>query len=143
MPDHVVSLTVTALKTMGKGVKNSKISILGTAYKADVDDSRFSPSEPVIRKLKELGANLVVYDPHCPDAFGATKAASLYECIKDADCLLVMVDHTEFKALNLAEIKQLMSDNPVIVDGKRIINPQETELNGFKYCGIGYGRLES
>jgi UDP-N-acetyl-D-mannosaminuronic acid dehydrogenase len=140
MPVHIVKLTLKALKNSGKDLKNSKISILGTAYKANITDSRFSPSEQIIQKLKELGAETIAYDPQCKNTFGAKRATSLLEGIRDTDCLIIATDHTEFKNLNLNEIKQLMNDKPAIVDGRRIINPTETEKHGFIYYGIGYGK---
>jgi len=143
MPTHIVNLTLQALKKTGKDVKTSKIAILGTAYKADIDDSRCSPSEPIIKQLKTIGANLITYDPHCKETFGAKKATSLSEAIKDKDCLIIVTDHTEFKNLNLTEIKQDMQPNPVIIDGKRILNPQEAEKYCFTYYGVGYSKQKN
>jgi UDP-N-acetyl-D-mannosaminuronic acid dehydrogenase len=141
MPKHIVKLTLKALKKEGKNIKNRKIAILGTAYKADIDDSRSSPSEIIILALKELGAKTFVYDPHCSNSFTAKKAHSIAQSVQDADCLLILVDHTEFKNLNLFEIKKIMKDNPILIDGKRIINPVEAEEHGFIYYGIGYNKL--
>jgi UDP-N-acetyl-D-mannosaminuronic acid dehydrogenase len=139
MPQHIVKLTLKALKLTGKSIKNSRITILGTAYKADVDDSRLSPSEPIIRELLILGSEIFAYDPHCTSTFGAKTAGSLLETIKDTDCIIIVTDHTEFKKLKLTEIKALMNKKPAIIDGKRIINPHEAEKLGFAYYGVGYG----
>jgi UDP-N-acetyl-D-mannosaminuronic acid dehydrogenase len=142
MPTHIVNLTIQALKNAGKDVKNSKITILGTAYKANIDDSRFSPSESIIQKINELDATSIVYDPYCTNTFGAKKATSLHESIEGADCLIIATDHTEFKNLNLTIMKQLMNDKPAIVDGRRILNPHEAEDLGFIYYGVGYRKKE-
>ena len=48
--------------------KNSKILILGLAYKKDVDDPRESPSFEIINKLLHLGANISYHDPHITKA---------------------------------------------------------------------------
>jgi hypothetical protein len=56
-----------------------------------------------------LGSKVTVYDPHCNETFGAKKADSIYEVVKDADCLVIITDQTEFKNLNLQEIKALMN----------------------------------
>jgi UDP-N-acetyl-D-mannosaminuronic acid dehydrogenase len=138
MPHHIVNLTLDALKCAGKNMKNSRIAILGTAYKADVDDPRFSPSKPVIQKLAGLGSEIVVYDPHCKATFGAKTAESLRESVRGANCLIIITDHTEFKNLDLEEIKALMNEKPAIVDGRRIINPDEAEDLGFIYYGVGF-----
>src|SRR5271157_41352 len=140
MPHHLVELTLKAIVETGKNVKNSRVAILGTAYKADVDDPRFSPSESVIKELMSLGAEAFSFDPHCTETFGAKKAESLSQTLKDADCLLVLTDHVEFKRLNLNEIKTLMNNKPAIIDGKRIINPCQAKKLGFTYYGVGYGK---
>jgi UDP-N-acetyl-D-mannosaminuronic acid dehydrogenase len=140
MPHHIIQMTLNSLKNVGKSVKNSCIAVLGTAYKSEIDDSRFSPSEPIIHELMSLGAETIAYDPNCTATFGAKKAESLHETVKGADCLIIMTDSTEFKNLNLPELKKLMTTKPVIIDGKRIINPQEAEKIGFAYYGIGYGK---
>jgi len=140
MPKHIVKLILQALKNTGKDIKKSKIAILGTAYKVDVDDSRGSPSKPIIKELIRLGAKVIAYDPHCSETFGAQKAKSLKNTVEKADCTIIVTDHKEFKKLNLQEIKTLMNDKPAIIDGRRIINPHEAEKLGFIYYGIGYGK---
>lgn len=139
MPKHIVKLILQSLRKIGKDVRSSKIAILGTAYKADVDDSRLSPSKPIIHELIRLGAETNVYDPQCNESFGAKRASSLHEAIEGADCLAIITDHTKFKNINLEEIKTLMKNNPAIIDGRRIINPYEAEDLGFIYYGVGFG----
>jgi len=48
------------------------------------------------------------------------------------------INHTEFKNLNLQEIKALMSEKPAIVDGRRILDPRKAEDLGFTYYGVGF-----
>jgi len=137
MPKHIVKLTVQALKKTGKKVEGSKIAILGIAYKANVEDYRQSPSKSVIEELINRGAEVISYDPYCHITFGAKKANTVKEAVKNTECITILTDHTEFKNLNLKEIKKLMEKKPIIVDGRRIINPHEAEDLGFTYYGIG------
>lgn len=139
MPKHVLKLILQALKKTRKDVRSSRIAILGTAYKADVEDSRLSPSEPIIHELTRLGAKVTVYDPYCNESFGAKKAISLNEAIKNADCIAIVTDHTVFKNLKLQEIKASMNDKPAIIDGRRIIDPHKAKNIGFTYYGVGFG----
>jgi len=139
MPEYVVRLTVKALEKAGKSLKGSKISILGTAYKAEVDDPRESPSKYIIRKLIKLGARVVAFDPYCRESFGAERAESIWQALEGADCMVIVTDHKEFRNLNLQETRTLMNISPSIVDGRRIINPDEAEKLGFIYYGIGFG----
>jgi len=139
MPKHIVKTALQALKNIGKNIKNSKIAILGTAYKANVDDSRLSPSKPIIQKLLDLDAKVVAYDPYCSESFNAEKAESITEAVKDSDCIIIVTDHDEFKEIELSRLKKIMRSNPLIVDGRRVINPAEAKNVGFKYYGVGYG----
>lgn len=139
MPKYIVKITLQALKHIGKNIKNSKIAILGTAYKANIGDSRFSPSGPIIQNLLSLGAKVIAYDPYCSEFFNAEQGESLIETVKDSDCIIVATDHPEFKEINLSRLRKSMENNPIIVDGRRVINPVEAKKVGFKYCGVGYG----
>ena len=73
MPKHVVKLISQALKETSKDIRSSRIAILGTAYKCNIDDSRLSPSESIINELLQLSAETIVYDPHCNESFGAKR----------------------------------------------------------------------
>jgi UDP-N-acetyl-D-mannosaminuronic acid dehydrogenase len=140
MPKHVIRLILKAFKDSMKNIKGSRVAILGTAYKGNIDDTRLSPSEPIIDGLIKVGAETIVYDPYCNKNFGAIRANSLHEAVNGVDCLVIMTDHTEFKNLDLQVIKALMNENPIIVDGRRIVNPYEAERIGFIYYGVGYAK---
>jgi nucleotide sugar dehydrogenase len=141
MPLHVVNLTLKGLREVGKIPEKARVVILGAAYKANVSDSRLSPSRTIIRKLLSLGLDLKVYDPYCKESFGAEKTNNLSEALGKADCLVIVTDHSQFKNMDLSEIKNLMNANPIIVDGRRIINPLEAEKYGFRYHGVGVGKM--
>jgi UDP-N-acetyl-D-mannosaminuronic acid dehydrogenase len=138
MPEYITKLTVDALGKIGKSVENSKIAVFGTAYKGEVNDARNSPAEEIIRKLISLRARVVVYDPYCNESFGANKANDIMEAVRRADCIVIATDHKAFGELELPRIKVLMKEKPIIVDGRRIINPVEAERQGFMYVAIGY-----
>ena len=61
---HVTQLVRDALRNMGKIVAASKVAVLGASYREDVGDTRYSGSEVIVRKLTEMGAELVVHDPY-------------------------------------------------------------------------------
>jgi UDP-N-acetyl-D-mannosaminuronic acid dehydrogenase len=138
MPEHTVALIVKALKKVGKDVKTSKIAILGVAFKGETNDARNSPSEGIVQKLMKLGANTVVYDPYTTESFGATRASDVREALEGADCVVIVTEHEMFKKLELEELKNLMKQNPVIVDGRRIIDPMKAKKLGFTYAGVGH-----
>ena len=61
---HVVELVQAALLEMGRQAASSRVLILGCSYREDVGDTRYSPSELIVRKLHEKGAQLSVHDPY-------------------------------------------------------------------------------
>ena len=66
MPEYVVHRVADALNTQNKAVKDSRVLILGLAYKPNVDDERESPSYVLMDLLSECGAELDYYDPYVP-----------------------------------------------------------------------------
>jgi len=66
MPEHVVHRLADALNKTGKPLRNSKILLLGLAYKANVDDDRESPGYVLMDKLMAKGAEVSFYDPYIP-----------------------------------------------------------------------------
>lgn len=54
--------------------------------------------------------------------------------------MVIVTDHPEFKSLDLESIAKLMRHR-VIVDGRRVVEPHQAVKCGFKYYGIGYGKV--
>jgi len=140
MPKHIVELVLKGLNEAGKNIEGARIAVLGTAYKSDVPDHRLSPSKIIIEELKRLATKLVAFDPYCEESFGAKKARSLKEAVRDADCVIIATDHTEFRKIRLSKLKNLMKDMPIVIDGRRILNPLEARKLGYIYYGVGYGK---
>ena len=67
MPKWVVTRVTEALNDISKPVRNSKILVVGLAYKKNVEDTRESPSFELIELLRELGAKVSYHDPHVPE----------------------------------------------------------------------------
>ncbi len=141
MPEHVAELSISEIERTGKSVKRSKVVVFGVAYKADIDDSRYSPSEKLIAVLKNICTEIRVFDPYCDESFGAIKFNTMQEAVKDADCIIIVTDHTIFKNLDLSKIKTLMAPNPIIIDGRRFLDQEEVENQGFIYKALGRGRI--
>ena len=60
---HVAQLVRDALRNMSKIVAASRIALLGASYREDVGDTRYSGSELIVRKLTEMGGEVIVHDP--------------------------------------------------------------------------------
>lgn len=138
MPEHIVELVIQGLRKIGKKVKGSKIGVLGVAYKGDTNDASNSPAERIISMLMGYGAKIVVYDPFCDESFGGEKVKDIAKVFMGSDCIVVATDHATFRKLELKKLKALMPQKPIIVDGKRVVDPEKAKEMGFFYYGVGY-----
>src|SRR2546426_6576563 len=66
MPEHVVHRVMEALNARKQAVNDSRVLIVGLAYKADVDDMRESPTFKLLDFLRARGARVAYYDPYVP-----------------------------------------------------------------------------
>jgi len=132
MPEHVISLVLDAFSEAKKDLNDAKIAVLGAAYKGDVNDARESPAIPVIRSLRDMGANVVIYDP-LVTKFQFKIEKYFKKAVIGSDALVILTDHSEFKEMNMEEMKRLMNKAPILVDGRNIIR----DSKGFIFRGVG------
>lgn len=137
MPQHVFGLLADSLNDNEKSVKNSKIVVLGLSYKENVGDDRESPSEELINELKHYQAQVTIVDPYIEETqvYG-TLESDLYQALEDADAMVLMTAHQEFRDLDFQKAKKLMKI-PIIVDARRIYDPEKLREMGFIYSGVG------
>ena len=115
MPDYVISKVGDALNNDGKAIKNSKVLILGLAYKANVDDCRESPSFVLMEKLEAKGASVSYHDSFVPIVpptrehihFMGRESVE----IEDAyDLILLSTDHSEYKSFDFTDFQSPIVD---------------------------------
>ena len=118
MPEYVIEQVTSALNDRGKPVKESKVCILGMAYKRDIDDPRESPSFELLRLLRQRGAQVTYNDPHIPTLptmrhYGNTNLKSCQltpEFLADQDCVLIATDHSAYDYDFITRHAQLVVD---------------------------------
>jgi UDP-N-acetyl-D-glucosamine dehydrogenase len=100
MPEHVVDLVAQSLNGQGKAVRGSRVLVLGVAYKADVDDTRESPSLDIMATLQNRGARVDYSDPFVPalDFAGRRmKSVPLTPArLRRCDCVVIATAHRDF-----------------------------------------------
>lgn len=128
-------------------IQGKTIGVLGLAFKSGTDDIREAPSLKIISRLLDEGAVLRLYDPcaiaNVRSVLGdkdarVTYCDSAYEAARDADALLILTEWDEFRKLNLAHLRKLMSV-PTIVDGRNLYEVGQVRKAGFEYYSIGRG----
>jgi UDP-N-acetyl-D-glucosamine dehydrogenase len=100
MPEYVIQKLMFALNEDRKALAESKILVLGVAYKKDVDDVRESPALEIIRKLKHFGAEVSYHDPYVPiypegrkGKLGMTSVDLTPQLLEGMDAVLIITDH--------------------------------------------------
>jgi len=139
MPDHVVNIVSEALNETGRTVKESRIAILGVAYKPDVKDAQLSPVERIQRRLREMGAIISIYDPYFKgeEIYGTRVAASLEEAVRGADCILIGTAHREFSKIDINSMHSLARSHAALVDTRSLVSPRLARRFGFIYRSVG------
>jgi len=117
MPGYVIERLALALNDAGRSVRGSRILVLGLAYKADVDDTRESPSFELIERLQTLGAEVEYHDPHIPMTVPVRKhdlgMKSLdidAKTVRDFDAVLVATAHSDVDYGLIADNARLVVD---------------------------------
>ena len=112
MPHFVVDKVRDALNNVTKPVRGSRVHILGVAYKRDIDDVRESPALDIMLLLKRMGATITYSDPHVPVLHldGVDLTAEPEAAAWEADCVVIITDHTCFDYTGLAQRARLIVD---------------------------------
>ena len=123
MPEFVCS-------NVRKIIKEGKIAVLGVSYKGNTGDDRESPAYEIIANLSR-DYEITIHDPHIenPDF------VDLDEATKDADLILVLCDHNEFKNLDYDLISKNM-EKAIIFDTKNIIKEVPGEIKLYNYGNL-------
>jgi UDP-N-acetyl-D-glucosamine dehydrogenase len=125
MPLFVVQKISDALNQAGKPIKGSRLLLLGMAYKADVHDTRESPSLEIMRQLIQRDGDIRYCDPWVSEVELDGETHESVEWSKaevaGADCVIVLTPHTRFSEEPLWEHAALIVDTRhVVPDGPTV-----------------------
>ena len=168
---RVVQLVRDALRNMGKIVAATKIAVLGASYREDVGDTRYSGSEIIVRKLTEMGADVVVHDPYVKHWWEMEKQETypapdhslarffrnqetlgdlrimknLYATLKGADAMVIAVRHQDYLSLDPEDVVEMAGKPLALIDCFGILNDDVIrryfEL-GCEVKGLGRGHVK-
>lgn len=113
MPHFVVDKIQNALNDHSKPLRGSHVHILGAAYKRNIGDVRESPALDIILLLERRGARVTYSDPFVPelqlDGHQLTARDALTQS-GEADCVVIVTDHTGFDYAAILERAKLVVD---------------------------------
>jgi UDP-N-acetyl-D-glucosamine dehydrogenase len=120
MPSYVITRVGEALASLHLTIRDSRILMIGIAYKSNVDDDRESPAYVLWELLEQQGAEVDYHDPHVPVIrpsrehahFAGRKSVALTACaLADYDLVLVATNHKAVDVALVAENARLVVDS--------------------------------
>jgi len=135
-PHYVVNLLKKALGPL----KGKHVAALGLAYKPDVDDLRESPAAEVVHLLQKEGAIVKAFEPFKPEGLpGMDCAPTLDAALKDAEAIILLVNHTDFRALTPDKLRAL-TPAKILVDTVNGWAGKDWAGAGFQVWRLGVGK---
>ena len=125
-------------KHLGK-LGGKTIALLGLAFKPNTDDLREAPSLVLASRLLAEGAEVSAWDPVADASSllqGVRFCDGVLEAVTDADAAVIVTEWDELRSLASEEVRSAMR-RPLIVDGRNLLDPEETRSAGFTYEGVG------
>ena len=113
MPAYVVGQISEILNKNGKLLNNSKILLMGVAYKKDISDMRESPATDVTELLLEKKVDVSYFDPFVKEfsVFGKEiNKEDEINSFNNYDMLLVLTPHSNFSDIDFSKIKTIIFD---------------------------------
>jgi nucleotide sugar dehydrogenase len=168
---HVAELARDALRNMGKIVAASRIALLGASYREDVGDTRYSGSELIVRKLAEMGGEVVVHDPYVKHWWEIEKQdtypapghswarffrnqeslndirmqSDIADALKGVDAVILAVRHHQYLDLSPEDVLEMAGNPMAVVDCFGILNDDAIDRYfelGCEVKGLGRGHIQ-
>jgi UDPglucose 6-dehydrogenase len=137
------SMAGRVIEALGGSAAGKTVAVLGLTFKPNTDDMRDSPSLDLVPMLQAAGATIQAHDPE-----GMNEARKVlgdldyrddpYGAIAGADCVVILTEWDQFRALDLSRVRLLLN-RPVVVDLRNVYRPEEMARHGFDYFSIGRG----
>jgi UDP-N-acetyl-D-glucosamine dehydrogenase len=121
MPRYVFEKLAKALNEQGKPLKDSRVLVLGIAYKKNVDDMRESPAVAIMELIRDSGARLQYSDPHVPQfpsmrdhRFELSSVPVTRQTLEECDAVVIATDHDDF------DYDLVLRDAKLIIDSRGV-----------------------
>jgi UDP-N-acetyl-D-glucosamine dehydrogenase len=127
MPEYVVGKSAKILNQNGKCLANSKILILGVAYKKDIDDYRESPVLRIIELFEESNVFLSIVDPYVKEFKGENGKKYFTDSLtdnilKNADLVILATDHSDF------DENRIVTNSKIVYDTRNFIKQKSNKV---------------
>ncbi len=140
MPRYAVQQLQQLLAKQGLKLRQSRIALLGLAYKENIEDARRSPAIDVAQLLVQRADSIIVQDPYVDtnrvSIRGAQYADEIDEALEGADAIFLATAHTTYIEQLTPEL--LKKHNiAAVYDGRNCLDGEAIKAAGIAYHGMG------
>jgi len=136
VPRHVTDLVIHTLNQCRKVPAESRLLVLGFAFKPNTAEVRTSRVPDTVSELANYDVEIHGYDPHA-DASAIRSEADVRVLdrldVERFDGALVATGHEEFRSLDPAVMAAEMADDPFVVDVPGVIDGAAARDRGIVY----------
>ena len=130
MAAYVTSEILKLMANKRLRIKDSRVLVMGLAFKENCPDLRNSKVIDVIRELRDYNAQVDVYDPwidrkEAQHEYGVKPLAALGKTRYDA--VIMAVGHKQFKDMGVKAVRKLLKPAGVLYDIKHIFRRDEVD----------------
>ena len=124
---------------LGGSLKDKNVAVWGLAFKANTDDTRFSPAISVVELLIAAGANVTAFDPVVKQVKGLAidVRSEIVQSVENVDAIVVLTEWQEFKSIKPEVIGKVVKQK-IIIDSRNLLDKSKWEKQGFRFIGNGY-----
>ncbi|MDY6914946.1 MAG: nucleotide sugar dehydrogenase [Candidatus Cloacimonadota bacterium] len=143
MPLHTIDL----IRSEYKNLKDVKVTVLGVSYLENLGDTRHSPSEILIKYIKELWAEVKVHDPYVTnwaEMEDIKIESNLENAVKGAQVVVFAVGHDDYRQILPKQFVKICNCKPLIIDCSNFIDDNkiaEYLKLGCRVKGVGKGHI--
>jgi UDP-N-acetyl-D-mannosaminuronate dehydrogenase len=132
MPKHVLDLLADL------AAPPAAIALLGVSYKAGVDDIRESPALRVAELAVARGYDVRLCDPHVkPETAGLpAPLVAIEQALRDADAIVLLVDHPGFQELDV-DLAAALVGHKRVLDARNALDHAAWRARGFDVRILG------
>lgn len=138
MPIKCVSDSIELLKKHKINIKNSKIAVLGLAFRGEVVDSRLSPTYTVVKEFLKRGCSVAVHDPYIAQDDYLPQSVKLSHdlnaVVAGASLVFISTDHKIYAALDKKSFSK--TSKPLLIfDGRNVLT--KDNFKGVSIITVG------
>ncbi|WP_318568647.1 nucleotide sugar dehydrogenase [Salinigranum marinum] len=138
--DSMTSHSLGLVRGLVSEVTRPRITVLGVAYKGNVDDTRRTPAHRFCLLAENEGYDIRLHDPHAEEF--SRPLSEFDQAVAGSDCLVILTDHDEYLTLDPDSLVSRMR-HANIVDTRGLIDDSRWDESGFSVHVLGDGSRPS